>query len=178
MVLMPQASMTCPMRSIWPLISRGGSFRPPLYSLYSVFRWVDSSETSKATAMWVGCCSLIRLISMEVKPWMALVCWPLEVENLSAGRAKKARNAMEWPSRTSSRGWPVMGMTGASVAETDPPAAGVAAFAAGVRVEDEGCTADSSSRAGDGKGAGLVVSLTGASLVAMTDNFTPGAFAG
>jgi len=29
----------------------------------------------------------------------------------------------------------------------------------------------------DGKGAGLVVSLTGASLVAMTDNFTPGAFA-
>src|SRR5438046_185281 len=71
-----------------------------------------------------------------------------------------------------------VGVTGASVAGTGPPAGGVAAFAAGVRVEDEGCTAASSSRAGDGKGAGLVVSLTGASLVAMTDNFTPGAFAG
>src|SRR5690242_9091470 len=106
---------------------------------------------------------------------MALVCWPLAVENLSAGSAKNARNAMEWPSRTSRRGWPVMGMTGASVAETDPPAVGLAALAAGVGAADECCTAASSSMAWDGKGAGLVVSLTGASLVAMTDNFTPGA---
>jgi len=35
----------------------------------------------------------------------------------------------------------------------------------------------SSCRTLDGKGAGLVVSLTGASLVAMMDNFTPGPFA-
>src|SRR6478736_3146163 len=164
MVLMPQASMTWPMRSIWPLISRGVSFRPPLYSLYSVLRWVDSSETSNATAMWVGCCSLMRLISIEVKPWMALVCWPLEVENLSAGSAKKARKAIEWPSRTSSRGWLVMGTTGASVAETDPPAAGAALVTAGFGASAGRCPAAPSSMAWDGKGAGLVVSLTGATM--------------
>ena len=134
MVLMPHASMTLSMRSIWPLISRGVSLRPPLYSLYSALRWVVSSETSKATATWVGFCSLIRLMSMDVNPWIALVCCPLAVENLSAGRAKKARNAMECPSRTRRRGWSVMGITGASVAETGSAArldfrAGLAATA-------------------------------------------------
>ncbi len=73
MVLMPQASMTLAMRPIWPANSAGVAFLPPLYSLYSALRNVVSSETSKATATWVGFWSLIRLISMDVNPCTALV---------------------------------------------------------------------------------------------------------
>ncbi|KRE63925.1 thioesterase [Arthrobacter sp. Soil736] len=51
-------------------------------------------------------------------------------------------------------------MTGASVAETD-------------RLAGEGTATSCSVSLADGKGAGLVVSLTGASLVGMMDNFTP-----
>ena len=98
---------------------------------------------------------------MEVKPWIALVCWPRAVENLSAGRAKNARKAMECPSSTRSRGCSVRGMTGASVADTDGASGEDTAMSSRVWVAD-------------GIGAGLVVSLTGASLVAMMDNFTPG----
>src|SRR6478735_9207682 len=100
-------------------------------------------------------------MSMDVKPWIALVCWPRAVENLSAGRAKKARKAMEWPSSTRSRGCSVRGTTGASVADTDGASVGDTAMSSRVWVVD-------------GIGAGLVGSLTGASLVAMMDNFTPG----
>ena len=120
---------------------------------------------------------------MDVKPCTALVCCPVAVENLSAGRAKKARNAIECPSSTRSRGWSVIGMTGASVAETSGGAA------AGLlrRFGHEHGTAGRGSRcrswcllvvpAAEGEGAGLVVSLTGASLVPMIDNFTPAPFA-
>jgi 1,4-dihydroxy-2-naphthoyl-CoA hydrolase len=41
---------------------------------------------------------------MDVKPYTALVGSPLTVENLSTGRAKNARKAIEWPSTRSSRG--------------------------------------------------------------------------
>ena len=78
---------------------------------------------------------------MDVNPWIALVCCPLAVENLSAGRAKKARNAMECPSSTRRRGWSVMGITGASVAETDSGLAGdlAAALILGGRVSRRAC---------------------------------------
>src|SRR6476661_4702064 len=101
--------------------------------------------------------------------------WPVAVENLSAGRAKNARKAMECPSSTRRRGWSVMRITGASVAETDSAARPV--LPAGLAA-----TIDSGSAAGrrsvtEGERAGLVVSLTGASLVPMIDNFTPAPFA-
>jgi hypothetical protein len=54
-------SETCPVNSL------GDVLRLALYSVYSASRnvWRD---TSKATAMWVGCSSRSRLISIEVKP--------------------------------------------------------------------------------------------------------------
>ncbi len=41
--------------------------------------------------MWVGCSSRSTLISIEVKPKTALVCWPVVVEKFSTGSAKNAR---------------------------------------------------------------------------------------
>ena len=48
-------------------------------------------ETSKATATWVGFSSRSTLMSIEVKPKTALVCWPVVVEKFSTGSAKNAR---------------------------------------------------------------------------------------
>jgi hypothetical protein len=46
------------------------------------------------------------LISIEVKPYTALVGCPVVVEKFSTGSAKNARYATEWPSISSRRGWP------------------------------------------------------------------------
>ena len=46
---------------------------------------------SKHTAMWLGCSSRSRLISIEVKPKTALVGWPVVVVKFSTGSAKNAR---------------------------------------------------------------------------------------
>ena len=72
-----------------------------------------------------------------------------------------------------------MGTTGATVAETDSAArldfrTGLAAITDSVSVAGRMSAAVSAER---GARAGLVVSLTGASLVPMKDNFTPGPFA-
>ena len=93
---------------------------------------------------------------------------------MSAGRAKNARKAMECPSRTRSLGWSLMGTTGASVAETD--AAARLVFRAGLAAVTDSVSVDRRMSAAEGEGAGLVVSLTGASLVPMKDNFTPGPY--
>jgi hypothetical protein len=42
-------------------------------------------------------------MSIAVKPYTALVGWPVVVEKFSTGRAKKARYASECPSRSRSR---------------------------------------------------------------------------
>jgi hypothetical protein len=44
------------------------------------------------------------LMSIEVKPYTALVGWPVLVEKFSTGSAKNARYASECPSRRSSLG--------------------------------------------------------------------------
>ena len=68
----------------------------------------------------------------------------------------------------------MIGMTGASVAETDSVRREVAAGLAGAAGAGSGAGRVSTA---EGEGAGLVVSLTGASLVPMIDNFTPAPFA-
>jgi len=82
---------------IWPRNSVGVADRVALYPWYSSVRKVWS-ETSNATATWSGCSSRNALMSIEKKPYTALVTWPVEVEKFSTGRAKNARKAMEWPS--------------------------------------------------------------------------------
>src|SRR5699024_12160844 len=72
---------------------------PALYSGYCSVRKVGVPK-SKATATWVGCCSRIIANNMLTKPYTALVCWPVVVWKFSAGNAKKAQYAMEWPSMT------------------------------------------------------------------------------
>ena len=89
-VVMPSAWTTSLMRSTWPLNSDGEALRLPLYSAYSAVRNV-CRDTSKATATCVGRSSRSTLMSIDVKPNTALVCWPVVVEKFSTGRAKKAR---------------------------------------------------------------------------------------
>lgn len=60
--------------------------RPALYSGYLSTRKV-CQETSKAAAMWLGCSSRSRLMSMAVKPYTALVVSPFLVLKFSAGNA-------------------------------------------------------------------------------------------
>ena len=45
----------------------------PLYSGYSLVR-NEYREMSNATARWVGFSFVSRLISIAMKPWIALVC--------------------------------------------------------------------------------------------------------
>ena len=52
---------------IWPLNSLGVSERLALYSGYSRVR-KDCREVSNATARWVGCSALMRLISIDEEP--------------------------------------------------------------------------------------------------------------
>ena len=67
-----------------------GGLRPAgLVVVDDSWRKVGSGR-SKATAMWSGWWSFIRLISIEVNPNTALVTWPDAVA-MSVGRAKKAR---------------------------------------------------------------------------------------
>ena len=87
---MRSASSTSLIRLTWPLNGFGVSERPALYSAYRSVR-NDFRDTSKATAMCVGCSSRSMLISIEVKPNTAFVGWPVGVEKLSTGSAKKAR---------------------------------------------------------------------------------------
>jgi hypothetical protein len=53
---------------------------------------------------WVGRSSRSTLKSIEVKPYTALVGWPVLVEKFSTGSAKNARYASECPSTSSSLG--------------------------------------------------------------------------
>ena len=89
-VRMPRASSTSLMSGTWFLNSSGDLARLALYSPYSAVRNVWR-ETSKATATCVGCSSRSTLISIDVKPNTALVCWPVVVAKFSTGRAKNAR---------------------------------------------------------------------------------------
>jgi hypothetical protein len=77
-------------RLTWPAKSAGVSARPALYSAYRSVR-KERREMSNATTMCVGCSSRSTLISIEVKPYTALVGCPVLVEKFSTGRAKKAR---------------------------------------------------------------------------------------
>ena len=74
----------------WLENSSGVLLRFALYSAYSGRRNV-CRDLSNATPMWVGCSSRSTLMSIEVNPKTALVCWPVVVEKFSTGRAKKAR---------------------------------------------------------------------------------------
>ena len=87
---MRSASSTSRISGSWLLNSSGVLLRFALYSAYSASRKV-CRDLSKATAMWVGCSSRSTLMSIEVNPKTALVCWPVVVEKFSTGRAKKAR---------------------------------------------------------------------------------------
>ena len=89
-VVTPSAAKTSLISGICPENSSGDLERLPLYSAYSSVRNVRR-ETSKATATCVGCSSRSTLMSIEVKPNTALVCWPVVVAKFSTGRAKKAR---------------------------------------------------------------------------------------
>ena len=66
------AASTSWTRLTWPLKSVGVSDRLALYSAYCSVR-NDRRDTSKATTMWVGRSSRSTLISIEVKPYTALV---------------------------------------------------------------------------------------------------------
>ena len=88
--VMPSAATTSLMSATWPENSAGLLLRLPLYSAYSSVRNV-CRETSNATPTWVGCSSRSTLISIDVNPKTAFVCWPVVVEKFSTGRAKKAR---------------------------------------------------------------------------------------
>lgn len=68
----------------------------------------------------------------------------------------------------------MMGITGASVAETDPAAR--LDLPAGFAAKTESGSIAGRVSVAEGERAGLVVSLTGASLVPMIDNFTPAPF--
>lgn len=61
------AARTSWMSGTWPRNGCGVSARPALYSAYSSVRKV-TSETSNATARWVGCSSASAFSSMERKP--------------------------------------------------------------------------------------------------------------
>ena len=87
---MRSAPSTSLISSTWPLKSAGEVDLFALYSANSSLRQV-CRERSNATAMWVGRSSRSRLISIEVKPYTALVGWPVVVENFSTGSAKNAR---------------------------------------------------------------------------------------
>lgn len=78
--------MTFTVSSICPANSAGVSERPALYSPYSSERNVGP-ERSNATATCVGRCWRIMVSSMAVKPYTALVCWPVSVAKFSAGSA-------------------------------------------------------------------------------------------
>ena len=83
---MRSAPRTSWISSTWP---RNGSGELARLALYSGKRSVRKvcRETSKATAMCVGASSRRVLISIEVKPYTALVGWPVVVEKFSTGRA-------------------------------------------------------------------------------------------
>ena len=87
---MASARSTSLMRSTWPRKSSGVVVRLALYSVKRSDRNVVR-DTSKHTARWVGCSSRSRLISIEVKPYTALVVCPVPVRKFSAGSAKNAR---------------------------------------------------------------------------------------
>lgn len=87
---MRSASSTSKIRLTWLRNSSGVFCRPALYSTYCSCRNVGS-ERSNATAMWVGCSSRRTLMSIEVKPYTALVGCPSVVEKFSTGNAKNAR---------------------------------------------------------------------------------------
>ena len=74
------------MRLTWPLNSSGVVVRLALYSAYCSLRKV-LRDTSKHTATCVGFSSRRRLISIDVNPYTALVCWPVSVEKFSFGSA-------------------------------------------------------------------------------------------
>src|SRR5690606_28858383 len=101
----------------------------PLFPYTTLFR----SLTSKATATWVGSSSRSRLMSIDVNPYTALVCWPVVVEKFSTGRAKNARYAIEWPSmsRSLGRAGAVTGASLGAMTDTDGSAAGPAAATPG-----------------------------------------------
>ena len=84
------ASSTSLISATCPLNSGGDADRLALYSAYSSLRNV-CRDTSKATARCVGCSSRNTLISIEVNPYTAFVCWPVVVEKFSTGSAKNAR---------------------------------------------------------------------------------------
>ena len=84
--VMPSATSTSLVMSIWPRNSSGVDDRPALYSGYLSTRNV-CRDTSKAAAMWVGCSSRNRLISIAVNPYTALVVRPPWVLKFSAGSA-------------------------------------------------------------------------------------------
>ena len=83
---MPSAPSTSLVMSIWPRNSSGVADRPALYSGYFSSRKV-CRETSNAAAMWLGCSSRSRLISIAVNPYTALVVSPPWVLKFSAGSA-------------------------------------------------------------------------------------------
>ena len=88
--VMPSASSTSKIRLSWLRKSAGVSRRFALYSTYCSCRNVGSPR-SNATATCVGCSSRSTLMSMAVKPYTALVGWPVVVEKFSGGKAKNAR---------------------------------------------------------------------------------------
>jgi hypothetical protein len=89
-VVTPSASRTSLISEICPVNSCGDLLRLALYSVYSSERNV-LRETSNATARCVGFSSRRTLMSIDVNPNTAFVCWPVVVEKFSTGRAKKAR---------------------------------------------------------------------------------------
>jgi hypothetical protein len=67
------------------LNSGGVSPRVPLYSAYSRVR--NDARDIERDREWVGFCCWSRRSSIEMKPWIALVCWPSRVVKLSIGSA-------------------------------------------------------------------------------------------